>query len=241
MERFDVLLSKEINISREKAKELIISGRVNLDGTVLKKPSKLLNSLGKVYISELNTKYVSRGGYKLEQAIKNFKIDVKDKICLDIGASTGGFTDCLLKHNAKLVYGIDVGTNQLNKELLNNKRVISMENTNIRNLDIVSKLPKFDIVVVDVSFISISLVLPIIYKLLLQNGICISLIKPQFEVGKKFLNKKGVVNDKKAIDTCLKNIYIIASSLNFNVSIPIESSLLGKNGNKEYFYKLEKR
>lgn len=237
MKRLDILIAEHQNISREKAKELIKKGFVSLKGKILLKSSILIENLDYVNISQPKTNYVSRGGYKLEHAISTFGIDISEKICVDIGSSTGGFTDCLLQHGATLVYAIDVGTEQLHSSLHNHSQIISLENTNIRTKP---NIEQSDIIVIDVSFISLSLVLPIAFQMLNKNGICIALIKPQFEVGLKNLNKQGVVKDKKTIDKCLKNIENISLDIGFKIFGKTTSPITGKTGNIEYFLALRK-
>lgn len=237
MKRLDVIIAEHQNISRSKAKEMIVNGWVSIQNQVITKPSFLVEGFDAVALHLPDTLYVSRGGQKLEHALSVFQLTVTDKTCMDIGASTGGFTDCLLQHGAKLVYAIDVGTNQLHPSLQNHPQIISLENTNIRTTP---DLPQTELIVIDVSFISLTLVLPIVYDLLAQGGICLPLIKPQFEVGAKHLNKQGVVKDKKIVDRCLKNIEQHVTALGFHFSGKTISPITGKNGNTEYFFALRK-
>lgn len=221
MLRLDILTSKKFNISRTAAKELILRGEVLVGGEICIKPSNLFDEESIVETKGL--KYVSRGGYKLEHALKVFGFN-PNGICIDIGSSTGGFTDCLLKNGAKHVYAVDSGTNQLHSELKKNICVTSFENTNIKNFKLNFEV---DLVTIDVSFISLEAVLPIAYDLLKKGGFCITLIKPQFELGKKgWVSKKN----HKAILIKVKNI---AESLNFKVE---NKTSYGE----EYFYLLSK-
>lgn len=237
MTRLDVLISKKLNISRDMAKNLIINGKVTVNNIIALKPGKLYSALLNYNVELPSTKYVSRGGYKLESAISNFNISVKNTICLDIGSSTGGFTDCLLQHGAKIIYAVDVGSNQLNKSIKNNPQIVSLENTDIRNLN----LPlKSDIVTVDVSFISLTLVLPKVFTLLKHNAYCIALIKPQFEAGKKFLNKKGIITNPSAHKMVLKKIEAFANNIGLEVLGNMQSPIVGKEGNIEFFCCLKK-
>ena len=175
--------------------------------------------------------YVSRGGYKLEAAIKEFYLDFKDKIILDIGASTGGFTDCALKHGAKLVYAVDVGTDQLDDSLKNRSDVISYEQTNV--LDIDSFDHEIDFIVMDVSFVSISKILPAIDKFLTDKNAFVCLVKPQFEVGKRFL-KNGIVKDITMHIKVLENVKDALSFYNMGIEKMTVSPILGGSGNKEF-------
>lgn len=207
--RLDVFLIKQqFFSSREVAKFNISKGHVIVNGMTAKKPSQHITENDKV---ELTGKpplpFVSKGGLKLEKAIKKFNIDCSGIDALDIGASTGGFTDCLLKHGASSVYATDVGTNQLVEELKNNCRVISIENINIKNLlpkDVNNKL--FNIIVTDLSFISLTKVIEFFPKFLLPEGIVIALIKPQFEVGSGFICKGGIVKSRQAHTTAILNV-----------------------------------
>ena len=213
--RLDVYLVK-VNIvpSRSKAAELINNNKVMVNNKIISKASYEVNENDDIKILNNEVlKYVSRGGLKLEKAINYFNLSLKDKVILDIGSSTGGFTDCALQNGAKLVYALDVGTNQLHESLKNNNKVISMENTNFK--DVTSEMFKesIDLYVCDVSFISI---LTIIRKLkeLDNNFDIVILFKPQFEVGKNNLNASGVVKNPNAIISALNNFAYFLSSLN---------------------------
>ena len=233
MERLDTLLANNQNISREKAKELIKAGHVKVDGAVVKKP-------GTRYPQEIATEftppkqsYVSRGGYKLAAALAHFSANVKNAVCIDIGASTGGFTDCLLQQGASLVYAIDVGTDQIHPFLVSHPQVISMEQVNIKDLQIDIKA---NFITIDVSFISLKAVLPIAYGLLHAHGYCLALVKPQFEVGQKHLNKKGATKDIAMHKKVIKDICEIAKNTGFSVIGHTPSQLRGKkSSNTEYF------
>ncbi len=236
MERLDVILvKKNIVSSRERAKELIKNGQVTVNGRVAVKPSESVPEDSEILITGEMLKYVSRGGLKLEKAIEFFDIDIKDLICADIGASTGGFTDCMLLYGAKSVYAIDVGTEQLAPKLLADPRVISIEQTNIRyvTLDSLNCEP-FDFISCDVSFISLTKVLPVIFNLLSSYGRAVCLVKPQFEAGKKFLSKKGVINDEKVRKKVLDDIKNFACLLGFKIYGVTDSPIKGPNGNIEY-------
>lgn len=222
--------------SRSRAKNYIISGRCLVDGKVVLKPSFDVdeNALVELLSSE-ESEFVGRGGLKLEAALNHFEIDVADKICADIGASTGGFTDCLLSRGAKKVYAIDAGSGQLDKKLLSDSRVVSLENTNARyisketlNSDII------DIVVMDVSFISQKLIYPAIKEIASDCAYIITLIKPQFEAGKQHLNKNGIVKDEKIHLKVIREIKSEAEIYGFETLGVIDSPIMGGSGNKEF-------
>lgn len=234
-----LLLDKGLVESRQKAKALILQGSVSVDGKVVDKAGCLV----KVDTSiEINHKmpYVSRGGLKLEDAIKVFGINVKGKITMDIGASTGGFTDCLLKNGAKKVYAIDVGYGQMDWRLRNDERVILLEKTNIRYLKKEAISEDINLVTIDVSFISLLKVIPKALEFLSPQGEIIALIKPQFELEKKDVRKGGVVRDKvkrlEAIDRVRKGV----KTMGLNVTGIAESPIHGPKGNIEYFIYLKR-
>ncbi len=237
--RLDIILvEKGLIETRSKANEVIKAGRVKVNNDIIQKSGTLVDSNSVIEIESGAFPYVSRSGEKLESALKKFQIDVRNKICLDIGASTGGFTDCLLKNGAKLVYAVDVGKNQLHPSLKNSNLVISYEETDIRDFSLPNKT-QVDFVCVDVSFISVMLILPLLKKFLSPNGEAIILIKPQFEVGKKNLNKRGIVKNPQAVKDAIKNILKLINELGFSVQGIIESPLKGKGGNREYLLYLK--
>jgi len=231
--RLDIFLVQNGLIeTRSKAQQLIKDGLIKVNDKICKKSGTLVSLKDKIEVLK-NLSYVSRGGIKLEYALKNFKIDVRNKVCLDIGASTGGFTDCLLQHGAKLVYAVDVGHNQLHPRLKNNPQVLSFEGVDIRNF-VLPQDVKVDLICVDVSFISLTLILEVIRKFVDNNGEIIILIKPQFEVGINKINKKGIVKNEKDIKDVLKKVLQEAQKLGLSPFGLITSPILGKNGNREY-------
>ena len=234
--RLDVYLFQNNFVkSRQKAKSLIEGGNVSIDGTVITKASYEVDALCEHNISvNDDCIYVSRGGLKLEAILKCANIDVNNLVCLDIGASTGGFTDCLLKSGAKKVFSVDSGTNQLDISLRNNDKVVSIENFNARNIDIETIGTLVDIITIDVSFISQTLIMPNALKLLNDNGVYISLIKPQFEVGKANIGKGGIVKNKHAVLSAIDNIVSFADASSFICTSFIKSPILGGDGNTEY-------
>lgn len=217
--------------SRQKAQNAIKDGAVSVNGKIVTKSNYECVDFDDISILKETNHYVSRGGYKLEAAIKEFYLDFKDKIILDIGASTGGFTDCALKHGAKLVYAVDVGTDQLDDSLKNRSDVISYEQTNV--LDIDSFDHEIDFIVMDVSFVSISKILPAIDKFLTDKNAFVCLVKPQFEVGKRFL-KNGIVKDRTMHIKVLENVKDALSFYNMGIEKMTVSPILGGSGNKEF-------
>ncbi|MBU3091560.1 TlyA family RNA methyltransferase [Clostridium sp. CM028] len=234
-QRLDVLVVKRgVLFSRERAKENIISGNIFVDGIMTTKCGKKVDISSSIEFIGEDIPYVSRGGLKLQKAINSFDIELKDKVCLDIGASTGGFTDCMLQHGACKVYAIDVGTNQLGDKLRGDVRVVSMENTNIRYLNVDSIGELADFASIDVSFISLEKVIPNLLNLLKNDGSVVALLKPQFEVGVGIVNKKGVVKKPS------EHVKVIVRVLNFLRCLDVKvinvnySSIKGPNGNIEY-------
>lgn len=234
--RIDKLLfEKGLAESRSKAQSLIMAGVVYADNIKVDKPGSLVSTDSKLEVNSNNKKYVSRGGLKLEAALSNFKINVSDLVCLDIGASTGGFTDCLLKHGAAKVYAFDVGYGQLDWNLRNDERVIVRERINCRYLKPSDIGELIDLVVIDVSFISLTLILKPAIKNLKLRGKIIALIKPQFEVGKGEVGKGGIVKDTEKHNHVIEHISSHLLSLSCNIDGVLPSPILGADGNKEFF------
>ena len=238
MSRLDTeLVRRSLAKSRTSAQGLIKDGIVYVNGSQMLKPSFEAADSDEITIQGDLPKYVGRGGIKLEKAITDFSIALNDCTCIDVGASTGGFTDCMLQHGAKLVYAVDVGSNQLDKKLRTDKRVVSLENTDIRNA--ADKIPqKADFITIDVSFISLKLVLPAAQHLLKTGGSIVALIKPQFEVGKSGLGKHGVVKDESLRKQAAEEIKQFAADLGFTVNGIITSPITGGEGNIEYLIHL---
>lgn len=233
--RIDIYLSENGYVkSRERAKSLIKSGQVQVNGAVVSKPSYEVSEDEKIEITGEQLRYVGRGGLKLEKAISAFGIKLKDRVCIDIGASTGGFTDCMLQCGASYVYAVDVGHDQLDESLVNDKRVCNMERTNIRNLtpDDFSAVPSF--AATDVSFVSLKQILPKIKELLPENGEAAVLIKPQFEAGKSAIGKNGIVKDRKVHERVLADIVSFCFSQQLEVENLVHSPISGGDGNIEY-------
>jgi 23S rRNA (cytidine1920-2'-O)/16S rRNA (cytidine1409-2'-O)-methyltransferase len=231
--RLDIsLVNKGFAPTREKARFLIESGFVKINGGIVKKRSYNFKE-GEVIEVTDKMPYVSRAGLKLKAALDEFRVDVRDMVCLDIGASTGGFTDCLLQEGAVKVYAVDVGTDQIDKKLKKDKRVISYEGTDIRKFDKSLIKEPLDIIVIDVSFISIKFVVKIMNRFINEKTKVIALIKPQFEVGKEYL-KKGIVVDLEKADEKLVEIKSTFKENGFKVKGDMKCPVKGKEGNQEY-------
>lgn len=234
MERADICLLKlGLAKSRTHAKNIILEKRAFYDGKVIEKASLLVDENLVTVNSTVEDTYVGRGAIKLDSAIKNFELDLKDLVCMDIGASTGGFTQIMLNEKVKKVYAIDVGTNQLVDSLLNDERVVSLENTNFRYLDFEVIGEKVDFISIDVSFISLKYIFENLYKFLKEDSKIVALIKPQFECEGKSLNKKGVVKSEKVIENVIEKVKLYALANKLEVLEIIDSPILGGDGNKE--------
>lgn len=240
-ERLDLLLvQRKLAKSREKAKVIIQSGNVYVNGRIADKAGSMFEEDAIIEIKDNPLKYVSRGGLKLEKALDSFSISLEGRICMDVGASTGGFTDCMLQRGAKKVYAVDVGSDQLDSALKEDVRVVSMEKTNIRYLTPEQIKDDISFISVDVSFISLTKVLDAIWRLLPDQGELVALIKPQFEVGAENLGKRGVVKDKKAHINAIKSVSSYAISLGFSCIGLDFSPIRGPEGNIEYLMHLIK-
>lgn len=240
-ERLDVLLVKRgLAPSREKAKAIIMTGNVFVEGEREDKAGQTFPDTVDIVVKGKKMKYVSRGGYKLEQAMKNFPISLEHLICMDVGSSTGGFTDCMLQNGAKRVYAIDVGTNQLAWTLRQDERVISMEKTNIRYVVPEDIGEAVDFVSIDVAFISLTKVLPAVMELMKEGAEMVCLIKPQFEAGREKVGKKGVVREKSTHMEVIEHIVAFAKEMGFSVLGLTHSPIRGPEGNIEYLLYLRK-
>ncbi len=234
-ERLDVLLVKKgLAPSREKAKTMIMEGNVFVNNQREDKAGTNIPEDAVIEIKGNTLKYVSRGGLKLEKAIKNFDVSLEDKICMDIGASTGGFTDCMLKNGAKKVYAVDVGYGQFAWKLRTDERVVCMEKTNIRYVTPEDIADVLDFASVDVSFISLAKVLPAAKELLRDEGEMVCLIKPQFEAGREKVGKKGVVRDPAVHREVIEKVITDARELGFSILHLEYSPIKGPEGNIEY-------
>lgn len=234
------LFSVGLANSRNKANELILSGKVIINDLVCVKPSKDISDSDKVILSGDFKQFVSRGAFKLKGVVERFNIAIKNCVCLDIGSSTGGFTEVLLNLGAKKVYAVDVGEGQLDPSLLKNFRIVSMENTDIRDLDKNSFAEEIDFVCVDVSFISITKILENVFNILKSGGEGVFLIKPQFEVGRENVGKGGVVKDDSLRMGALNKVKDEVVKSGFKIIGEIESPILGSEGNKEFLLYIKK-
>jgi 23S rRNA (cytidine1920-2'-O)/16S rRNA (cytidine1409-2'-O)-methyltransferase len=227
-----LLVERGLAESRERAQALIIAGYVHSGGRKIEKPGHTLPVDCALEVTE-RLRYVSRGGLKLEGAIRNFSIDVQDKVCLDVGSSTGGFTDCLLQHGAARVYAFDVGEGQLDWKLRNDPRVIVREGVNARYLKTDDLPEPVDVLVCDVSFISLTLIVPAIAPLVRTPGAMVVLIKPQFEVGRDQVGKGGIVRDPQLHREVCERIEGIVQAAGFQTAL-MESPITGAEGNREF-------
>ena len=240
-ERLDVLLVKRgLAESREKAKAIIMTGNVFVEEQREDKAGSTFAEDAQIRIKGTPMKYVSRGGYKLEKAMELWHVPLQDKLCMDVGSSTGGFTDCMLQNGAVKVYAIDVGTNQLAWKLRQDERVVSMEKTNIRYVTPEDIADPIDFSSIDVAFISLTKVLIPVWNLLKNGGRVVCLVKPQFEAGREKVGKKGVVRDKKVHEEVICHIMTYALSMGFEILGLSYSPIKGPEGNIEYLLYIEK-
>lgn len=240
-ERLDVLLvKKNLAESREKAKAVIMAGIVYVDDQKEDKAGSMFEETAKIEVRGSTLKYVSRGGLKLEKAMTHFGVTLDQKICMDVGASTGGFTDCMLQNGAVKVYSVDVGHGQLAWKLRNDPRVVCMEKTNIRYVTPEDIGEPVDFSSIDVSFISLTKVLLPIHNYLTKKGQIVALIKPQFEAGREKVGKKGVVRDKRTHIEVIAMVIQYALSIGFSILNLEFSPIKGPEGNIEYLIHLEK-
>ncbi len=240
-ERLDVLLVKQgMASSREKAKAVLMAGQVFVNNQKEDKAGTMFDpEKVQIEVRGNTLKYVSRGGLKLEKAMQEFPIGLQGKICMDIGASTGGFTDCMLQNGAKKVYAIDVGHGQLDWKLRNDERVVCMEKTNFRYVTNEQVPEEIDFASVDVSFISLTKILPAAKPLLKPGGQMVCLIKPQFEAGREKVGKKGVVTDKKVHEEVIEKVADFAADMGFLILGLSYSPIKGPEGNIEYLLHME--
>ena len=237
--RLDLLLiEKGLVSSRQRGRALIMAGKVFANDQRIDKPGVLIAKDDDIVLKGTDIPYVSRGGLKLEEALKSFKIKVDGLVCLDVGASTGGFTDCLLQHGASCIFAVDVGYGQFDWKLRQDPRVVIIERTNIRNMP-ADTLPQLvDLVTIDVSFISLKIVIPSVIKFLKQDAGIIALIKPQFEVGKGKVGKGGVVRDSDLHNEVIKDLTKFFTKTGLKCESVIPSPIFGSKGNKEFFISL---
>ena len=240
-ERLDVLLVQRGHAaSREKAKAVIMAGCVYVNGQKEDKAGSMFDCAAEIEVRGNTLRYVSRGGLKLEKAMKNFGVELEGKVCMDVGASTGGFTDCMLQNGAVKVYSVDVGHGQLDWKLRNDPRVVCMEKTNIRYVTPEDIGDALNFASVDVSFISLTKVLGPAKELLKDGGQMVCLIKPQFEAGKDKVGKKGVVRDPAVHKEVIERVILFAKSIGFGILHLDYSPIKGPEGNIEYLVHIVK-
>ncbi len=235
-----VLVERGFFSSREKAKASIMAGIVYVDGQKIDKAGTAVEETADIYIKENLCPYVSRGGLKLEKALGQFEFNLQDAVCADIGASTGGFTDCMLQKGASKVFAIDVGYGQLDWKLRNDNRVVNMEKVNIRYLDLDTVDPELDFISIDVSFISLRLVFPVAARMLGKQGSLVCLVKPQFEAGREQVGKKGIVRDRAVHKEVIENVILYAKENGLYACGLTFSPVTGAKGNIEYLLYLKK-
>ncbi len=234
-----IMVERGLVPSRERAQALIMEGRVRVNGAVVDKPGRMVAPEVKIEVEE-EKRYVSRGWIKLNSALSNFNVNPEGKIAMDVGASTGGFTQCLLEHGAQKVYAIDVGYGIIADELRRDARVVLLERTNIRYLQRESIPDDIDIATIDVSFISLRHVLPRVKEFVKEGGDIIALIKPQFEVGKNEVEKGGLIRDERKHKRVIEEIRRFSEAIGLSPLKVIESPIRGKDGNREFFIHLRK-
>lgn len=240
-ERLDVLLvNMGLAPSREKAKAIIMAGQVYVNGQREDKAGSQFDIYAPIEIKGSTLKYVSRGGLKLEKAVQVFGLDLEGMVCMDVGASTGGFTDCMLQNGAKKVFSVDVGHGQLAWSLRQDERVVCMEKTNVRYLTPDQIGEPVDFVSIDVSFISLKMILPPVKEVLKERGQIVCLIKPQFEAGREKVGKKGVVREKSTHIEVIDSVIDFAASIGFGILNLDFSPIKGPEGNIEYLLLLQK-
>lgn len=237
--RLDVLLvERGLAPSRARARSLLEAGVVRVNGELATKPSTPCADDARVHLVGVDHRYVSRGGLKLEGALSDLQLAVQGRVMADFGASTGGFTDCLLQHGAARVYAIDVGTAQLHPRLREDPRVVCMEGVNARHLTATSLPEPVSLVVIDASFISLAKLLPAAHAVLVEGGEVLALVKPQFEVGSANVGKRGVVRDETQRMRALADVQRAAQGVGFTVEGSIDCRLAGPEGNRELFLRL---
>ena len=233
-----LLVARGLFESRARAQAAIAAGLVRADGVALRRASDEISEVAAIEALPEHP-YVSRGGVKLAAALDHFELDVAGRVCLDVGASTGGFTEVLLQRGARRVYAVDVGRGQLHGRLQGNEKIVAMENTDIRTLDAARLIPRPDVATIDVSFISLKLVLPAVEKLLEQRATLVALIKPQFEVGRSVV-KKGIVRDPSVHATVCEAIADFLTARGWRVRGVIPSPVTGGDGNREFFVRADR-
>lgn len=235
------LVQMKILSGRDKAKQAILAGEVVVDGVVITKPGCLVDEENEILFTGESPRYVSRGGYKLEKALETFSAHLHEKTCMDIGASTGGFTDCMLQNGAKIVYAIDAGAGQLDEALCRDNKVVNLPKTNFRYYENDALIAKIDFVSIDVSFISLTQILPGVCRYLAEDGSVVALVKPQFEAGKQGVGKNGIVKDDKIHHEVLVKLITFSEGIGLFTAGLTHSPITGSDGNREYLLHLVKK
>ncbi len=236
-----ILVEKGLVLSRQKAQGHIMAGEVKVDGVVVTKAGSMVNDESKIEVVPGRIPFVSRGGLKLDAALEHFQMDISGKVGMDVGASTGGFTDCLLQRGARKVYAVDVGYGLLDSHLRDDSRVVLVERTNFKYIERDAIAECIDIVTVDVSFISVTKIVPKALEFICNGGDIVLLVKPQFEVGKGQVGKGGIVRDVKKREEVVKRVEDSMLDLGLESSGVFESPVKGQKGNREYFMYLKRR
>ncbi len=238
--RLDTALAeRQLVESRQKAQALILAGKVTVDGQRVDKPGHAVKGDARIEV-EQSLRYVSRGGLKLEAGLAGFRIDPRDKVCMDVGTSTGGFTDCLLQHGALRVHAVDTGAGQIHWKLRTDQRVVLHENTNARHLTAGEIGEPVSLIVCDVSFIAVSLLLPILTTFLTADGDFIVLVKPQFEAGREFVGAGGIVRDPAGHKVACDKVAQVFAGLGFETQL-MDSPITGVEGNREFLVHARRR
>jgi len=231
--RLDLAVANKLSISRTIAQDIIEKGQVKVDGKIATKSGMKIDQTQEIEVEDNLQNFVSRGGFKLQAAIEEFNLDLNGLVCMDVGASTGGFSDCMIQNGAKKVYAIDSGTDQLKGELKSNPAIISMERTDIRKLDL-AEVETIDFASVDVSFISLEKILGHVYSFMGEKSVAVLLVKPQFEAGIGAVNKKGIIKNSKILCKVIDKVYNYAKEVGFVCKGHIESPIKGGDGNVEF-------
>jgi 23S rRNA (cytidine1920-2'-O)/16S rRNA (cytidine1409-2'-O)-methyltransferase len=240
-ERVDrLLVERGLAPSRTRARALIEAGKVQANGSAVQRPSELFEAHVELVITELDHPYVSRGGAKLAGALGDLALDLRGAVIADVGASTGGFTDCALAHGARRIYAIDVGHEQLHPRLRADERVVALDGVNARHLTGESLPERVDVVLVDASFISLTKLLPAISSLLRERGCLLALVKPQFELGPERVGRRGVVSDDGLRHEALATVTAAAEALGLHMRASVDSRVAGPEGNREIFALFER-
>lgn len=233
-----LIIDRGLVKSRHRARAIIMAGKVLIDDRPIDKPGTLVSTQASIILKEDNNPFVSRGGLKLEKALQTIPVSVKGLTCLDIGASTGGFTDCLIQYGASKVYAVDVGYGQFDWTLRQDARIVVIERTNIRYMPYEMINEKVDLIVADTSFISLKIVIPSVEKFMKEDTLILALIKPQFEAGKKNIGKGGVVKDEGVREMVIEDIKKFFQERGYRINLVVPSPILGPKGNMEYILSL---